>query len=35
MNIENPKIEVKRPVTEKTVKEIKSEIQVKLPKTGM
>ena len=34
-NIENPKIEVQKPVSEKTVQETKSEIQVRLPKTGM
>lgn len=34
-NKENPKINVEKPITEKTVKQTKSENTVKLPKTGM
>lgn len=34
-NKENPQIEVEKPKTEKTVKQTKSEMTVKLPKTGM
>ena len=34
-NIEEPKNEVEKPITENTIKEIKTDTTIKLPKTGM